>query len=56
MHGSLIFSFVSYRTEKTKERVHSNKEVRQDLENKKSKQNDTLSERNDTLNERDGTL
>ena len=33
-HGSLKFSFVSYGTEKTKEPVHSNKEVCQDLENK----------------------
>ena len=56
MHDTLIFSFVSYHMEKTKEHVHFNKEVCQDLKNKESEQNDTLSEQNDTLNERNGTL
>ena len=35
-HSSLKFSFVSRGTGKTKERVHSNKEACQDLENKKA--------------------
>ena len=39
-----IYSTAQKQVTKTKERVHSNKEVCQDLKNKKSKQNDTLSE------------
>ena len=50
MHGSLIIIFFCFTLHgKTKERAHSNKEVCQDLKNKKSEQNDTLSERDGTL-------